>query len=411
MERDVKIHSEETEANGNIQNETKKSAKGDSASITNLQISAGGCPGCCARQVHPTKLNCGHSIGQQCLAALWVNSNASCCPQRRKKWEEPAVASVPPKQVTAMVFPKTVVKRGSIQQIGDTGHGLKDFHKRGKDQRVSWQRGWALPFGFLACLATVTFTLHVYLWISNKQPELDPLAHLKAPCSLGSRNYSPENSSHKETFLLQLENLKLLKPKQKLPKDLWEFKAAKPKPMLFLLHALNASPRLGILYIYYFDYTESFLPFIHTVCPVQQRHKMGTGKKLSHLRPPTWGQWRKLLFKLILAYQLVAEFAWSWLGIHYWTSWFIIINAMLLSCLELLSVWSLWLRKELKTIPWRMWQHFWHVSIQGLAGAILWYVIPPFVWDCAFYWKVYCSPIMNLHNVVRELRHLESRVL
>lgn len=70
---------------------------------------------------------------------------------------------------------------------------------------------------------------------------------------------------------------------------------------------------------------------------------------LKDLREPTWKQWREFLVKYsLLPYQLIAEFAWDWLEVHYWTSRFLIVNAMLLSVLELFSFWRIWSRSELK---------------------------------------------------------------
>lgn len=70
---------------------------------------------------------------------------------------------------------------------------------------------------------------------------------------------------------------------------------------------------------------------------------------LQDLKDPSWRQWREFTVKyLFLPYQLIAEFAWDWLDVHYWTSRFIIVNAMLLSVLELFSFWRLWSRRELK---------------------------------------------------------------
>lgn len=43
----------------------------------------------------------------------------------------------------------------------------------------------------------------------------------------------------------------------------------------------------------------------------------------------------------LLPYQLIAEFAWDWLSVHYWTSLFVIVHAMLLSMLECCSLWRL----------------------------------------------------------------------
>lgn len=43
--------------------------------------------------------------------------------------------------------------------------------------------------------------------------------------------------------------------------------AANAGKSLFLLYALKRSPRLTLFYLYIFDYSETFLPFLHTCCP------------------------------------------------------------------------------------------------------------------------------------------------
>ncbi|KAM5131474.1 bifunctional apoptosis regulator isoform 2-T2 [Callospermophilus lateralis] len=223
--------------------------------------------------------------------------------------------------------------------------------------------------------------------------------------------YSIENSSHRRAILMELERVKALGVKP--PQNLWEYKAVNPGRSLFLLYALKSSPRLGLLYLYLFDYTDTFLPFIHTICPLQED---SSGEdivtKLLDLREPTWKQWREFLVKYsFLPYQLIAEFAWDWLEVHYWTSRFLIVNAMLLSVLELFSFWRIWSRSELKTLPQRMWSHFWKVSTQGLFVAMFWPLIPQFVCNCLFYWALYFNPIINIDLVVKEVRRLETQVL
>nr|KAF6488822.1 bifunctional apoptosis regulator [Molossus molossus] len=210
---------------------------------------------------------------------------------------------------------------------------------------------------------------------------------------------------------MELERVKALGVKP--PQNLWEYKAVNPGRSLFLLYALRSSPRLSLLYLYLFDYTDTFLPFIHTICPLQED---SSGEdiitKLLDLREPTWKQWREFLVKYsFLPYQLIAEFAWDWLEVHYWTSRFLIVNAMLLSVLELFSFWRIWSRSELKTVPQRMWSHFWKVSTQGLFVAMFWPLIPQFVCNCLFYWALYFNPIINIDLVVKEVRRLETQVL
>uniref|UniRef100_A0A8D2JT76 Bifunctional apoptosis regulator n=1 Tax=Sciurus vulgaris TaxID=55149 RepID=A0A8D2JT76_SCIVU len=223
--------------------------------------------------------------------------------------------------------------------------------------------------------------------------------------------YTIENSSHRRAILMELERVKTLGVKP--PQNLWEYKAVNPGRSLFLLYALKSSPRLGLLYLYLFDYTDTFLPFIHTICPLQEdRSGEDIVTKLLDLREPTWKQWREFLVKYsFLPYQLIAEFAWDWLEVHYWTSRFLIVNAMLLSVLELFSFWRIWSRSELKTLPQRMWSHFWKVSTQGLFVAMFWPLIPQFVCNCLFYWALYFNPIINIDLVVKEVRRLETQVL
>ncbi|XP_075574558.1 bifunctional apoptosis regulator isoform X2 [Pelecanus crispus] len=221
--------------------------------------------------------------------------------------------------------------------------------------------------------------------------------------------YSIENSNHRKAIIAELECVKTLGVKP--PQNLWEYKAVNPGKSLFLLYALKNSPRLSMLYLYLFDYAEAFLPFIHTICPTQEDKYEDIVTKLLDLKDPSWKQWREFIVKyLFLPYQLIAEFAWDWLDVHYWTSRFIIVNAMLLSVLELFSFWRLWSRRELKTLPHRMWRHFWKVSTQGLFVAIFWPFIPQFVCNCLFYWALYFNPIINIDLVVKEVRRLETQV-
>lgn len=64
-----------------------------------------------------------------------------------------------------------------------------------------------------------------------------------------------------------------------------------------------------------------------------------------------------------------------------------------------------------RTVPQRMWNHFWKVSTQGLFVAMFWPLIPQFVCNCLFYWALYFNPIINIDLVVKEVRRLETQVL
>ncbi|XP_053413647.1 bifunctional apoptosis regulator isoform X3 [Nycticebus coucang] len=429
----------------------------DALKSTSPQISIRefSCHCCYDILVNPTTLNCGHSFCRHCLA-LW--------------------------DAIEKLFPDAIRMRfEDIEQNNDIVQSLSAFQKYGNDQiplasntgRVNQQRGGGFFSGVLTALTGVAVVLLVYHWSSRESEhdllvhkavgkwtaeevvlwleQLGPWASLYRDRFLSERvngrllltlteeefsraPYTIENSSHRKAILMELERVKALGVKP--PQNLWEYKAVNPGRSLFLLYALKSSPRLGLLYLYLFDYTDTFLPFIHTICPLQED---GSGEDIitklldsqrrllvlsqgrvsvcpdprgRDLREPTWKQWREFLVKYsFLPYQLIAEFAWDWLEVHYWTSRFLIVNAMLLSVLELFSFWRIWSRCELKTVPQRMWSHFWKVSTQGLFVAMFWPLIPQFVCNCLFYWALYFNPIINIDLVVKEVRRLETQVL
>lgn len=223
--------------------------------------------------------------------------------------------------------------------------------------------------------------------------------------------YNIENQAHRRAVLAELDRVKTLGVKP--PQNLWEYKAANAGKSLFLLYALKRSPRLTLFYLYLFDYSETFLPFLHTCCPaIANIDKSMESSFLNTQLEPSWRQWAEFLVKyLLLPYQLIAEFAWDWLAIHYWTSRFIIVNAMLLSVLEGCALWTLWTRARIRTLPRKMWNHLWKMLSQGFAFAILWPFVPQFVCNCLFYWALYFSPIINIDLVVQQLMHPETQAL
>uniref|UniRef100_A0A2K5WYS2 Bifunctional apoptosis regulator n=1 Tax=Macaca fascicularis TaxID=9541 RepID=A0A2K5WYS2_MACFA len=414
-----------------------------------ISVSEFSCHCCYDILVNPTTLN----------SLWWASSKKTECPECREKWEGFPKVNILLRDAIEKLFPDAIRMRfEDIQQNNDIVQSLAAFQKYGNDQiplapntgRANQQRGGGFFSGVLTALTGVAVVLLVYHWSSRESEhdllvhkavakwtaeevvlwleQLGPWASLYRERFLSERvngrllltlteeefsktPYTIENSSHRRAILMELERVKALGMKP--PQNLWEYKAVNPGRSLFLLYALKSSPRLGLLYLYLFDYTDTFLPFIHTICPLQED---SSGEdivtKLLDLKEPTWKQWREFLVKYsFLPYQLIAEFAWDWLEVHYWTSRFLIINAMLLSVLELFSFWRIWSRSELKTVPQRMWSHFWKVSTQGLFVAMFWPLIPQFVCNCLFYWALYFNPIINIDLVVKELQRLETQVL
>uniref|UniRef100_A0A8C5PWF0 Bifunctional apoptosis regulator n=1 Tax=Leptobrachium leishanense TaxID=445787 RepID=A0A8C5PWF0_9ANUR len=362
------------------------------------------------------------------------------------------------RDVIEKLFPEQIQQKyQDLEQNSHIKQILQAFDKFGNDQSKTSsnglhqnpQRGGGFFSGVLTALTSVAVVLLVYHW-SSRESEHDLLVHKPvtkwspeevvlwleqlgpwashykerflservngrllltlAEDEFSNKPYSIENSSHRKAILMELDRVKMLGVKP--PQNIWEYKAVNAGKSLFLLYALKSSPRLSMLYIYFFDYAETFLPFIHTTCPLEEEQEDSIISKLIDLHDPTWKQWREFLVKYaFLPYQLIAEFAWDWLEVHYWTSRFIIVNAMLLSVLEVLSFWRLWSRRELKSLPRLMWGHFWKMSTQGLFVAIFWPVIPRFICNCLFYWALYFNPIINIDLVVKEIRRLDTQVV
>ncbi|KAG9349845.1 hypothetical protein JZ751_026198 [Albula glossodonta] len=410
--------------------------------------------------VNPTTLNCGHSFCRHCLALWWESSRKNECPECREKWEGFPKVNILLRDAVEKLFGNVVRRRKEeIQADPQIARSVLAFQRYGNEQASraamsSGQRrggggGGGFFSGVLTALTCVAVMLLVYHW-SSRESEHDLLVHkpvtkwtakevifwlenlgpwaslykehflreqvngrlliMLGDEELSRPPYSIENHTHRRAMLAELERVKALGVKP--PQNLWEYKAVNAGKSLFLLYALKNSPRLTILYLYLFDYTDTFLPFMYTCCPEQRtdQEEDDLFTKTVH-DTPSWRQWTEFLVKyMLLPYQLIAEFAWDWLAVHYWTSRFIIVNAMLLSVLEGCALWRLWTRSELRTLPHRMWSHFWKVSTQGFAVAIFWPVIPQFVCNCLFYWALYFNPIINIDLVVQQVLRPETQV-
>ncbi|KAM9305893.1 bifunctional apoptosis regulator [Gastrophryne carolinensis] len=425
----------------------------------NISVSEFSCNCCYDILVNPTTLNCGHSFCRHCLALWWVSSKKTECPECRNKWEGFPKVNILLRDVIEKLFPDAInEKYEDLKQNGDVTRALQAFNKVGNEQSQTSSRlgranlnraGGGFFSGVLTALTGVAVVLLVYHW-SSRESEHDLLVHKPvakwspeevvlwleqlgpwashykdrflservngrllltlAEDEFSKEPYSIESSSHRKAIIMELERVKTLGVKP--PQNLWEYKAVNPGKSLFMLYALKSSPRLSMLYMYLFDYTETFLPFIHTICPLQKDNEEDLITKFIDLQDPTWPQWREFLIKyLFLPYQLLAEFAWDWLEVHYWTSRFIIVNTMLLSVLELFSFWRLWSTSQLRSLPRLMWGHFWKMSTQGLCVAIFWPVIPQFVCNCLFYWALYFNPIINIDLVVKKIRRMETQII
>ncbi|TNN50869.1 Bifunctional apoptosis regulator [Liparis tanakae] len=382
--------------------------------------------------VNPTTLTCGHNFCRHCLALWWESSRKNECPECREKWEGFPKINILVRDATDKLFSEVVQRRrAEIQANPNISRSLLAFQRYGDNlgrSRTNQHKGAGFFFsGVLTALSCVAPVSHwepeeVVSWLEHlgpwaqlyREPFQQENVNGRLLLMLGDEEllnppYNIENPAHRRAVLAELDRVKILGVKP--PQNLWEYKVTNAGKSLFLLYALKRTPRLTLFYLYLFDYSETFLPFLHTCCPAIAHigQSMESGFLSAQLEP-SWRQWAEFLVKyLLLPYQLIAEFAWDWLAVHYWTSRFIIVNAMLLSVLEGCALWRLWTSATIRSLPRQMWNHMWKMLSQGFAFALLWPFVPQFVCNCLFYWALYFSPIINIDLVVQQLMHPETQ--
>ncbi|XP_068607529.1 bifunctional apoptosis regulator-like [Brachionichthys hirsutus] len=423
-------------------------------STTSISENEFSCHCCYEILVNPTTLTCGHNFCRHCLALWWESSHKNECPECREKWEGFPKINILLRDAMDKLFSDVIQQRTTqIQENPRISRSLLAFQRYGDNlgqSGTTQKKGTGFFFsGVLTALTCVTVVVLVYHWSRAAVDQRDPLitkpvvrwtpeevaswldnlgawAQLyRAPFQQENVNgrlllmlgdeelinppYSINNQAHRRAVLAELDRLKTLGVKP--PQNLWEYKDANAGKSLFLLYALKRSPRLTLFYLYLFDYSETFLPFLHTCCPSAAHVDPSVESSfLSTQLVPSWRQWAEFLVKyLLLPYQLIAEFAWDWLSVHYWTSRFIIVNTMLLSVLETCTLWRLWTRAAIRSLPDKMWSHLREMLSQGFVFALLWPFIPQFVCNCLFYWGLYFSPIINIDKVVQQLMHPEPQ--
>ncbi|XP_043092031.1 bifunctional apoptosis regulator-like [Puntigrus tetrazona] len=169
------------------------------------------------------------------------------------------------------------------------------------------------------------------------------LAHLRDE-ELSAFPFHVKNPSHRQVILEEIRKIK--DHKVKLPQNLWEYKAANLGKSLFLQFGLREFPRVTFLYLYLFDYEDTFLPFIHTCCPAYITNAMQDIPPDHVPQEPSQRQWVEFRVKVcLMPYLLLVDFAWQWLSVHCWISWIVIGNSMVMSVMEYVYVWTLWRRR------------------------------------------------------------------
>ncbi|OXB56146.1 hypothetical protein ASZ78_005084 [Callipepla squamata] len=256
----------------------------------------------------------------------------------------------PIRDVIERLFSDAIEQRKEdIQQNSDVARSLATFQKYGNDQISTAPntgrfdpRGRGFFSGVLTALTCVAVVLLGYHW-SSREFEDDLLVHKPVAkwtaeeVTLWLEQLGPWTSHYKERFLLENVNGRLLLTltEEDFTKEPYSIENSNHRKAIMAelecVKALGVKPPQNLWEYKVNPLCISFYP------------------DLQDLKDPTWKQWREFIVKyMFLPYQLIAEFAWDWMDVHYWTSRFIIVNAMLLSVLELFSFWKLWSRRELR---------------------------------------------------------------
>ncbi|KAI2645194.1 Bifunctional apoptosis regulator [Labeo rohita] len=397
------------------------------------------CHCCYEVLVDPTTLNCGHSFCRHCLAQWLHSSQRNECPECRERWQGFPRINILLRDAVEKKYPTEIKRRRRALQTNPRIHYfLQMFQQYGEmlTQQIPVSEGLqkaiqnSICFGVMMALVCMGVLLIQYHWISGNsnydilvqkpinswkphdvilwvehlgrwtiqyremfhiaQINGSLLAHLRDE-ELSAAPFKINNPSHRQVILEEIQKIKELKVK--LPQNIWEYKATNLGKSLFLLFGLREFPRLTFLYLYLFDYEDTFLPFIHTSFPAHMTNPTQEIPPDKMLQDPNRLQWVKFRVKVcLMPYLLLIDFVWQWLSIHYWISWIVICNAMVMTVMEYFYAWTLWRRKQMSTLPKMILQRLFDM----FCVVLLWPLIPQFICDFNFYCGLFFSSIIYI---------------
>ncbi|XP_048015142.1 bifunctional apoptosis regulator-like [Megalobrama amblycephala] len=421
--------------------------------MAGLSASEFTCHCCYEVLVDPTTLTCGHSFCRHCLATWWASALRTDCPECRAVWQGFPKVNILLRDVVEKLFPTDVSRRKqAVLSNLRLRHVLQAFQQQGKREapRAAPPQNLPLfnilnrpPFNMLnppqinirevlagikialCCVATVLLVYRAFsissshdvllskplsrwsaddvtLWVEHlsvwtnqyKQTFFREQINGRTLSALSDEDlsatpFSIRNQSHRRIILEELHRLK----ERRVSLNLWQYKDLHLGKTLFLLLSLRRFPRLTLLYLFLFDYDDTFLPFIHTSCPAQTTAATQDSLTDTPLERPGWHQWAEfLLMYLLLPYQLLSAFAWHWLSVHNWTTCIVIFHALLLSVQDVYFFWTLLKRGEMRTLPVRVWHEVLAEILDSSLFVLLWPLMPTFFWNFLFYFNLYVCP-------------------
>nr|KAG5710412.1 hypothetical protein BaRGS_022230 [Batillaria attramentaria] len=348
-----------------------------------------------------------------------MTSKKKECPTCRQEWEGHPKINKSLRNIIARMHPEQLGEREQdVASLEDSQTLVENFEKALTKAKEQKKGDYGSFFsGMIIALGIVVIAYLVYYWRGREDNVLvgKPLA---AWHPQDVANWLDSMDGHmlmgiSDDKLLQLLNVtdsvhqnalqvaiqSIRETGVKMPETLWEYKALYPGRALFLVYALKDFPRTTMLFLYFYDYEDSFLPFLHTTAPREWGvyPHTDTGK----LPDPTTFQWLVfLLFMLSFPYGMLGLFAWSLRSVHTLTPYIAIASCVLLTLLD-----STFYGDVLCRGAYREWKFYAKQHMKQLLSCIMfgvfWPVTPAFICDVAFYVCLYMSP-MQLLKTVRE---------
>eukprot|EP00794_Sanderia_malayensis_P008936 gene8935-9889_t len=213
---------------------------------------------------------------------------------------------------------------------------------------------------------------------------------------------------HRRVFMNSLQSIH--EHGSKKPNDFWDYKAANRAKSVFLLFGLRQFPRTMMVYLYVFDYADSFLVFMHQTMKSHKTDAPNMGKASQNDILLSWEElWSFFSYLFTIPYYLIGLFAYNYLHVNYWISKVIIIHAAILTACEMTQLGWLIKRGGYKTLPAMMLKTTALATGFSLLMKILSPFLPFFVYDLIFYWMFFIGPCFALNRLCKTLSRQQQQ--
>jgi bifunctional apoptosis regulator len=263
-------------------------------------------------------------------------------------------------------------------------------------------------------------------WAQNKYLEKFRIAEVNGRLLLlidekGLEELSVNSSLHRKAFIEAIEQLQT--KGVRLANNLWEFKTAYRQHTMWVTIGLTSFPRLLIIYSYWYNYDDTYLPFVHYMIPPSDENPdSDIDETLAKFAPPSWRQSIDFWFKVfVIPYYLIGSFVWGWMLVHFWIALVVLLYSVAMSLTEAALIPTIFKHPRHKVlddllpgyclkclffsiIRLMISQTIWQFVFWWLIMAILWHIMPAFLCDIGFYWLVYMSPVRACFSAFKSIQ-------